>query len=539
MRSLSLKSTPIKLALLASFSLLAACSSSDDSVTISGSVFAAPVSAANVVVKDTTGNTLAGPVTTDASGNYSIKIRKSDVSRNLVFESTAGSFTDEATSQSTTAGTMTAYANGGVSSGTGMHLTPSSTIMNQLINQHAMTYAEAATAFTAAFGYSPDSSIAPTDATDPVVDATMEQLQAGLRAAAFSQLANNLQLSATDQFELFTALAQDLSDGTLDGVDASGAVNIAGTAVNLDASIQNKFSHALVTFHQGNGSGSGLLNTQLGDIVAGNTATTASYIVEYLPGMMGPMEGKSSFKVRITDHAGVAQTGLAVSLMPMMYMEAHKHSTPLGSVVDNGDGTYDLEIYYLMGSSMGDMSMGYWAVNVMVGGMMGEMAYFYPDVMAAMGDTAKAILKGQMAGTDKIAGMTMEDGTPTSMPRPYTIFNEGVTGTIDGHDVSFFVAARESMMSYPSVNTNTVLNADTGYVLTVSSITVEASTDASNWVTAKETVNGHYAVTGLSGLTDGTAADVYVRISVNDEQKTTDSASIDGINGYATFTVTP
>lgn len=541
MRSFSLKSTPIKLTLLASFSLLAACSSSEDTVTINGSVFAAPVSAASVVAKDAAGNTLAGPVTTDASGNYSIDIKESDLTRNIIFESTGGSFTDEATGQSTAAGTMTAYANGGVTSGTGMHLTPSSSIMNLLINQYAMSYADAAAAFAAAFGYTPDSSIAPTDATAPVAGASMEQLQAGLRAGAFSQLANNLQLTAAEQFQLFAALAQDLSDGTLDGVDASGDVNISGTATYLDAAIQNQFSYALIEFHQGNGSNSGLLNTQLGDIVAGNIASTASYLVEYLPAMMGPMEGKSSFKVRITDHVGVAQTGLTVSLMPMMHMEAHMHSTPLGSVTDNGDGTYDLEIYYLMGSSMmGGMSMGYWEVKVLIGGMMGEMAYFYPDVMMAMGDTARAILKGQASGTDKIAGMAMAGMPAMDMPRPYTLFNEGVTGTTGNHDVSFFVAARETMMSYPSVNTGTVLNSgDASYELTVASITVEISTDASTWVTATETANGHYAVTGLTDLTDGTTADVYVRVSVNGEQKTTDSASVSGMNGYATFTITP
>jgi len=534
MRSFSFINIPAKMALLISFTLLSACGDEEDTVTVNGSVFASPVSAANVTAKDTAGNTLAGPVLTDADGNYSIVIKESDKNRNIIFEATGGSFTDEATNQATAAGTLSAYANGGVSSSTAMHLTPGSTIMNQLINQHGMSYTNAGTTFAAAFGYTPDTSIAPTDATNPTAGATTEQLRAGLRAGAFSQLANQLQLTAAQQFQLFTALAQDLSDGTLDGVDASGAVNISGTAVNLDAAIQNRFSTALIAFHQGNGSSSGLLNTQIGDIVAGNKAMTSSYIIEYLPGMMDPMEGKSQFKVRISNHAGTPQPGLNVSLMPMMYMESHMHSTPLGTVTDNNDGTYELEIYYLMGSSMGDMSMGYWEIKVMVGGMMGETALFYPDVMMAMGDTARGILKGQMMGTDKVAGMSMD------MPRPYTIFNEGVTGTTGSHDVSFFVAARETMMSYPAVNTATVLNSgDATYELTVASITVEVSTDASSWSTATETANGHYAVTGLTGLTDGVQADIYVRLTVNGEQKTTDAASSAGANGYATFTVTP
>lgn len=540
MRLNSMIKTLSMAALAASLSVLSACNSSgDDSmVTLSGSVFAAPVSGSSVVIKDTSGNTLAGPVMTDSNGAFSVEMDEDDVGYNLVFEATGGQFIDEATAASTTAGMLSAYIEGGVTAGGQVHLTPGSTIINQLINQYGKSLANAQTMFESAFGYLSDASIAPTDATAPKAGAVDAERLAGLRAGAFSQLANHLSLTAAEQFQLMNALAQDLSDGSLDGVDASGAVNVSGTAVNLDASIQNKFAYALIAFHQGAGSNSGLTNIQLGNIAEGRIAMSASYKVEYLQVMMAPMEGKSTFRVRISDLAGVPQTGLTVSLMPMMYMESHMHSTPVGSVTDNGDGTYDIEIYYLMASSMmnGD-SMGYWQIKVMIGGMMGESVYFYPDVMMAMGDTPKAMLKAQMMGTDKIASMM----AGMDMPRPYVLFSEGVTGTTGSHDIALFLAAREDMMSYPDVDTGTVLNAGTAYELTVSSVSVEVSTDGSSWTMATENGNGHYTASSINGLTDGTEGQYYVRLSVNGEQKTTDAAAVSGTgtNDYATFSVTP
>ena len=94
----------LKLVLIPLAGLLFACGGGGSSepgstdTTISGSVVAAPVSGASVLVKDSAGNTVAGPVTTGSDGGYSVNIPNSSLSGVLIFESTGGTYTDEATS---------------------------------------------------------------------------------------------------------------------------------------------------------------------------------------------------------------------------------------------------------------------------------------------------------------------------------------------------------------------------------------------------------------------------------------------------------
>ena len=96
-------------------------------------------------------------------------------------------------------------------------------------------------------------------------------------------------------------------------------------------------------------------------------------------------------------------------------------------------------------------------------------------------------------------------------------------------------------MSYPAVFVGATMNSGTAYELTVASMSVEVSTDATSWTTATDNGDGHWTVTGISGLTDGVAGTLYVRLTVNGEQKTADGAAPmgDGSNDYAQFTVTP
>ena len=185
-----------------------------------------------------------------------------------------------------------------------------------------------------------------------------------------------------------------------------------------------------------------------------------------------------------------------------------------------------------MASSMGGMSMGYWQLTVMAG--MGESATFYPTVMMAMGDTTRAILKGQ--ADDMIAGMLMPE------QRSYYVFRDSLGGTTDNHSFGLFIAAKESMMSFPAVSVGTVLNSgDPDYELTVNSMTVEVSSDGMTWVPATDNGNGHWLANNITGLTDDVSGSLYVRVTINGEQKTTDgmAAAGDGTNDYAVFSVTP
>ena len=506
--------------------------------TIKGSVFAAPVNGATCEIQDDTGTVIAGPITTTSTGAYSVDIPDSQLGDDLMLICDGGSYTDESDGSTQTAGTLSAYVAGGtLAAGVELHATPDSTIIHQLVREHNMTLTTAQTAFQGAFGYTPDSRIAPTNATAPDAAATDDQLLAGLRAAAFSQLTRDVLGDGNQgyQFALLDALALDLADNTMDG-DATGAININGTAINLPADIQNQFGTSMLNFHTGSNNATGLSNDLIGTLPFAPTALTSTYKVEYVAGAMKAMTGKTMFQIRLTDLAtDTPADGVAVTLMPMMYMATKNHSTPVdGACTENATaGTYDCTIYYVMASVMMDgMSMGYWDLKVMLGGMMGEVAHFHPPVMMPMGDTALVKLR-----TEEDA-ITMMGETN---PRTLLLFKSKLMGTTGDHTFQIFTATMETMMSFPAVTSSSTFHAGTPNELAITSMSIEISTDASTWVTATEDGNGYWTATGLTGLTESVEGEVYVRLTINDNvyNSSIDGVAATGINEYATFTVTP
>jgi hypothetical protein len=377
-------------------------------------------------------------------------------------------------------------------------------------------------------------SVNPADATTaPAADETHDETLAGFRAGAFSQLAMDLGLSHDDQFDLFTALAQDLSDDKLDGVDASGAVAIGATGKSLEVDIQNRFSMALVNFKNNPNNLTGLDNNEFGDIPFAKVALTTNYQIEYIPtGMMAPINGKSTFQIHVTNRSdGMGATIPTPMLMPTMYMlGTYMHSTPMPSpaIADDGNGLYTVTLYYLMPTAMG----GYWDLKFTVDG---EETHFYPTVMMAMdgADTPQVRLKGV---DDQIMTMTGMAG------RTYFIFKESLMaqGGTGKYDFSVFIAAQETMMSFPAVYDGSTLSGNI-----VTDATVEISDDdGASWKPANGATNdGIWSVNGLT-LTDGVADEIMVRLRVDsngiNELKTTDgTVAVTGVNDYQTFTVTP
>ncbi len=494
--------------------------------TITGSVFASYVSGANVSAKNSSGQTIAGPVTSAANGTYSINIPTSSLTTDFSVESTGGTFIDEATGTSTAAGSLVAYISAGsLASGSSVNIDPSSTIISNLVTKHGKTLSNAKAIFSAAYGYTPDTSIIPKNA--PTSGSDTPNRLAALRAGAFSQLTKELGLAPDKQFDLISALEQDLSDdGELNG--SAGAVN--GTSLTSD--IQNRFAQALCNFQKDLVHNlTGLTSADLGEPPFSKVALTNTYQVEYIEGIVAATVGKTSFKIKVTKRSdGTAATGLTITLMPKMYMATMSHSAPVDTVAEDGSnpGSYDCTIDYLMASGPG---MGYWELKVTIGsGMSGESAFFFPPVGMSMGTTTvRATLKGQ---NDKIPGsMGME-----ASRRTYYLFNDGGTTATS---FKLFIAAGESMMSFPAVSAGTTLHDESGTAWTVNPITVSVSTDNATWVDATDATGGHWTVSGLSGLTAGQAGAIYVKLTINGEQKTTDGQAPSGVNGYATFTVTP
>ncbi len=535
--------------------LLTACGGSgndnteDRSITLSGSVFASAVSSARCEVKNSNDDQITDPFTTSATGNYSISLPSDRSTEDLIVKCTGGTFTDEATGQTNSvAGTMAAYITGGTSSmGSSIHITPASTIIHDLITRHSKTVVEATTQFEAAFGFTPDLTVAPTDVTQPADGADNASLRAGLRAATFSQLASDLGLSSSEQFALFSALADDLSVGSLDGQAASGAITINGTSMILPADIQNRFGLALVRFRNGTHDASGLANNDIGLLPFAKIAMTDSYSIEYIPSMYGAINGKTEFTLKVSDPGGTLQTGLDVSIKPKMHMNNMVHSTPFEAACNESitNGEYGCTLYYLMPSiMMNGMSMGFWELKVMIGGQDGEQATFHPAVKMAMDDTAQVRLKGQ---NDKISS-AMNSNNETEN-RTYFLFKSKLTGMTDNHHFELFIAAKENMMNFPAISTGSTLNSgDMNHELSIITMSVKVSTDASNWVdaTEKEGHKGYWIASNISGLNDGEAGMIYVKLDIEGEQKTTDGnspnaqpATDDTNNHYAKFSVTP
>jgi hypothetical protein len=181
-----------------------------------------------------------------------------------------------------------------------------------------------------------------------------------------------------------------------------------------------------------------------------------------------------------------------------------------------------------MSSTMNGMSMGLWEMKVTIDGA--ESAYFYPDVAMSMGSTSLTKLTGI---SDSMMGMAGAE------KRTWFLFNDGLTGMAGTYSFKLFTATKETMTNFPAVYVSKVLKDQNSADWTVSTMIVEASTDKTNWVAATENGNGHWTAAGLTGLTSGVSGSIYVRVTVNGEQKSTDGTMPSGANGYQTFTVVP
>lgn len=531
----------LKLSHLAQFifclTILSACSggsssSSPETTTVSGTVFAGPASGSSVILKTVSGTTVAGPVQTASDGTFVVSIPNAALASALVFEATGGTYTDEATGTTgVTLGTFSSICDAGsLSAGRQVTIDPSTTIIRELLRTRTRTQAEAA--FSNAFGFTPDSTVKPVFAGISTASTTAQRL-AGLRAAAFSQLCKDLGISPSKQHELVLALAEDLADDNLDGMKSGGSGVTTASGVAIPADIGNRFSNALMAFQLDSTlNRSKLKPDQIGAPVFNKVAYSASYKVEYVEGSMAATTGKTMFKLRLTNRSdNTPAIGKGVTLRPYMYMSTKSHTTPMGDVTDNGDGTYSCTVYYVMSTAMNGVSMGVWELKVTIDGT--EVVKFYPVVGMPMGTTKLVKLNGV---TDAIMGMAGLE------KRTWFLFYDGLSANMGGsYTFNLFLATKEmgAMLTFPAVKVGDSLNNEAGTPWTVTSIVVDVSTDKSTWIPATDLGTGHWSVSGLTGLTAGTAGSIFVRLTVNGEQKTTDGVALGTENGYQTFTVTP
>jgi hypothetical protein len=498
--------------------------------SVNGSVMAGPTSGAKITVKTIDGTIVAGPVTSASDGSYTVAIPTSLLTDDLIFEANEGTFEDEAETSSSghnvPLGTLSAHVSGGsLREGAHVSLDPSSTIIRKMV-AGGKSKTEAESAFNAAFGYTPDSSVRPAFVNMSTASSEKQRLS-GVRIAAFSQLTKDLANDPAKQFEMIDAMAQDLSDGSLDGKKSGSEVRTASGIV-LPEDMSNHYVTALVDFQTSSLNKCKLTTDKLGALPFNKFADTVSYKVEYIPGAVPATMGRTDFKIRLTNKSdGTPAVGKNVTLLPYMYMSTKSHTTPADPVIDNGDGTYSCSVYFVMASMSNGVSMGIWQLKVNIDA---ESASLYPTVAMASGFTTLAKLTGI---NDSISGLAGPE------KRTYFLFRDSLTAGAGGYSFGLYLATKENMLSFPAVKTGSQLTDQSGTPWTVNSMSVQLSTDATTWIDATNSGNGHWLASGLTGLTPGVSGKIYVRLTVNGEQKSTDGAVIGAANGYQTFTVIP
>lgn len=257
----------------------------------------------------------------------------------------------------------------------------------------------------------------------------------------------------------------------------------------------------------------------------------------YIP-ESGAKVGKTVFDINIQETDGTAVSSVTPNMLPMMAMEAgHKHSSPhTGCTQTDSEGNAQCSVYFLMPSEMNNVKMGTWDLEFSLPDYE-EVVNFTPLVTMPMGDTVLAKLKGGV--DDQMPSMAMAmamNEMPSSSPRTYYLFNNGITHMEGTHSVELFIAAKESMKSFPALTAGLTLNEGSTGELSIDSIDnviVKVSADNSTWSDAISKGEGIWQASGISGLT----TTLYVSLSVNGDQKTVDGDVAGDNNASATFTL--
>ncbi len=534
----------------------------------------------SVVVSDADGNDVATGNVTD--GTFSLTLPISELDEVLTFIVT-GSYTDEVSGDTVNLSSanplaLIMAANQFTAGDTGnAPVSPESTVIHHLVRQHNMTMTQATAAFQNAFGYQPNMAAVLFDpsTTDSATAAARPQADrdAAFHAGVFSQLANDLNLSGDDIAAMLAALADDLSDDSLDGVDGTNAaVMIGNAAVNLKTLHEtNPLSARLLAAHGGfagssnNTAGLSAPITGLPAIAydlqgTSKTITTASGRMltvtldsaVNVPIMSGFSTSRVKHKITLTDAATGDPIDLnsdthfkQVSQHPYMHMlSGHDHTTPHGHDADLSEaasGIYYLDSYYVMASQMGmgdsGMPMGVWDYPVNISNpattddVVTTSVMFHPQVKMPMGGNTFF---------SKVSNVNHQWTTMMAMtqPRPYRVWLHEVSNNSNStHDLSVFVSTQDignmsmgsmsgghSMMTFPAAYTGQMLHGSANDMgmrpdVTLASVTLDVSLDAgATWqsMTEDNTNHGLFTITGLVGLQTTQQNTVSFRLTVND-----------------------
>ena len=207
--------------------------------TVSGTVVKGPVSGATVTAYAVTNGTMGAQVgggTTDSMGNFSISI--GTYSGPMMLQASGGAYTDEAmgttmTMQSGDVMTCSIPSAAAGATNTGIQMTPVTTMAHSRVHHMTggITDANIVAANAAMGAYFSVSDILHTMPMDPTAansgtGATQDSKNYGMAIAAMSQYAKTIVMPSSSG--MVTAMANDASDGVMDGKMAGSSITMGG-----------------------------------------------------------------------------------------------------------------------------------------------------------------------------------------------------------------------------------------------------------------------------------------------------------------------
>jgi hypothetical protein len=207
--------------------------------TVSGAVVKGPVSGATVVAYAVTNGTMGAQVgggTTDSMGNFSISI--GNYSGPMMLQASGGAYTDEATGTTMTmqSGDVLACSLPSAAAGaanTGIQVSPLTTMAHSRVHHMTggITDANIVAANAAMGAYFSVSDILHVVPMDPMVagsgaGASQDAKNYGMANAAMSQYAKTLGMPFSSG--MVTSMANDASDGVMDGKMAGSPISMGG-----------------------------------------------------------------------------------------------------------------------------------------------------------------------------------------------------------------------------------------------------------------------------------------------------------------------
>lgn len=332
---------------------------------VGGLVSKGPVAGATINVyrlnaNGTAGARVAGPIQTDSDGNWSAQIDAAEP-RPLAVVSTGGSYTDEASGNTVTAGELNSFLPDGADT---VAVTPLTDLLVQVTREHIASNPGATVeqglnagrntlAEVLSVGFDPLVTVPANPANTS--GANPQQLAYAAVLGGLSQLASTVAPSA-DPFVVIKALVSDMTDGNIDGQAGGTAVSVGEDELQIGG---NTLADAIGTFANANEGfesvavyvaafdsvgENGSVSPQSANVLSGGTATftltsSEGYSVGSIEGCDGTLEGNTYTTGPIT-----ANCTIDVSFALNEYVVATQASTggsiaPEQRTVVHGDST--------------------------------------------------------------------------------------------------------------------------------------------------------------------------------------------------------